>query len=192
MPGKSAVLRLDPDRPGLADLLSYRLSVVSNLLSRTLHTRLNAISDISLPEWRVLVLVGSYQPLPVKSLAIHAGLDFGQASRLVRRMCELGHMVKQPTDDGRSVNLSLTPRGRALHRKLWDVAMACNDAYLAELSAAQRTALFGALDVLAATAKADLADGASDAGTQATPLRTRGTHRARNAAPRADRPRPSG
>ena len=157
MPDRPDVLHLDRGKPALANLLSYRLSVVSTLLSRTLLRRLNAISDISLPEWRVLVLVSSYQPLTVKILAMHAGLDLGQASRLVRRMCESNYVVKTPTDDARRVSLSLTGQGRALHRKLWDVAMSCNDGYLAALSTVQRNALFGALEALTTAAKADLA-----------------------------------
>ncbi|CAN5752066.1 hypothetical protein BH09PSE5_BH09PSE5_04950 [soil metagenome] len=143
----------DSSKSDLANLLSYRLSIASNLLSRSQSLRFEAVSDISLPEWRVLVLVNDYGPLPVKSLSRHAGLDFGQASRLVSRMCEAGLVSKEKTDDARSVNLSLTTAGRALHRKLWKLAMACNDDFLASLKKDERTVLLKALDSLATTAR---------------------------------------
>jgi DNA-binding MarR family transcriptional regulator len=142
------------------DLLSYRLSVVSNLLSRSQLSGFAAVADISLPEWRVLVLVQNYGPLSVKSLARHAGLDFGQASRLVSRMCEAGLVLKHATDDARSVDLLLTARGRAMQQRLWKVAMRCNDEFLASLSAAEKQVLFKALDTLAGKAKSALAAGA--------------------------------
>jgi DNA-binding MarR family transcriptional regulator len=144
---------IDPGKADLANLLSYRLSLLSNLLSRSQIMRFEAVSDISLPEWRVLVLVNSHGPLPVKSLAEQAGLDFGQASRLVSRMCENDLVVKEKTDDARSVNLSLTVAGKALHRKLWKLAMQSNSDFLKNLDAKERTVLLKALNSLAATAK---------------------------------------
>lgn len=145
--------RHDPARADLAALLSYRLSIVANLLSRSQFERFRLVHDISLPEWRVLVLVNTCGPLTVKSLSRHAGQDFGQTSRLVSRMAQAGWVAKDSTDDGRSVMLSLTPAGRALHRKLWTVAMRCNAEFMESLSAPQQRALLGALDTLARRAR---------------------------------------
>ncbi|MGE0807176.1 MAG: MarR family winged helix-turn-helix transcriptional regulator [Burkholderiaceae bacterium] len=153
MASTSRVVRIDPSQADLDHLLSYRLSVVSNLLSRSLLKRLESAAEITLPEWRVLVLVNTYGPLSVKALSRHAGLDFGQASRLVSRMCESDLIVKKPTDDARSVDLQLTAQGRALHRKLWTIAMRSNDQFLASLNQAERKLLYGALDTLAAAAR---------------------------------------
>ncbi len=153
----SDLIQHDAGLPGLHQLLSYRLSVVSSLLSRAQLKRFGPVSDLTGPEWRVLVLVHTYAPLSVKALSKHAGIDFGQTSRLVSRMCELGHVVKTPTDDGRQVNLLLTPSGKALHRKLWSAAMACNNTFLSVLTEAQKEALFTGLDALAGAVKADLA-----------------------------------
>ena len=153
------VVRSDPSKADLDNLLSYRLSVVSNLLSRNLLMRFEAISDISLPEWRILVLVNTYGPLSVKSLARHAGLDFGQASRVVGRMCLDGLIAKEKTADARSVNLSLTAEGFALHSKLWRAARQCNGEFLASLSDAERTTLIAALDTLTDKARGFLTMG---------------------------------
>lgn len=140
----------------IENLLSYRLLVVANLLSRSQLVRFGPVSAISLAEWRTLALVTNFGPLSVKSLARHAGLDFGQTSRLVSRMCDSGLIEKQRGDDARSVILSVTASGRALHRRLWSVAMRCNDDFLKSLSAASRKGLLEALDTLSAAAKASL------------------------------------
>jgi len=142
--------------PHIAELLSYRLLVVSALLSRSQLMRFEPVSDISHAEWRTLALVGNFGPLSVKSLSRHAGLDFGQTSRLVSRMFEHGYIEKSRAEDGRSVILSLTATGRALHRQLWAIAMRCNDEFLASLSTAARKGLLEALDTLAAKARASL------------------------------------
>lgn len=138
---------------GLDQLLSYRLSVVSNLLSRSQALRVGSNGGLSQHEWRLLVLIDSYGPLPVKALSRHAGLDFGQASRIVSRICEAGLVDKRKTTDGRSVELALTASGAALHRKLWSLAMRCNEEFLSVLSQTQREVLMDALDLLAQAAR---------------------------------------
>ena len=149
------------ERAGISDLLSYRLVVVSTLLTRSQLKEFASVSDISLSEWRTLALVGSFGPLSVKSLSRHAGLDFGQTSRLVSTMCESGLIEKSRAEDGRSVMLSLTAAGRALRRRLWAVAMRCNEEFLASLSPASRRGLMDALDTLTKKARTALAAGSA-------------------------------
>ncbi len=146
-------------RADIAGLLSYRLVVVSTLLTRSQLKEFASVSDISLSEWRTLALVGSFGPLSVKSLSRHAGLDFGQTSRLVSQMCGSGLIEKARAEDGRSVMLSLTDEGRALRRRLWAVAMRCNREFLDSLSPASRRGLMDALDTLTAKARATLGRG---------------------------------
>lgn len=154
MASTSRAARIDPGQADLDQLLSHRLSMVSNLLSRSLLERFEPAAGITLPEWRVLALVNTHGPLSVKALSQHAGLDFGQASRLASRLCDGGLIVKKPTGDARSVDLQLTAQGRALHRKLWTIAARSNDQWLASLSEAQRRVLFDALDTLAQAVRA--------------------------------------
>lgn len=154
MASTSRAARIDPGQADLDQLLSHRLSTVSNLLSRGLLERFTPAAGITLPEWRVLVLVNGHEPLSVKALSRHAGLDFGQASRLVSRLCDAGLIVKKPTGDARRVDLRLTAQGRALHRKLWTIAMRGNEQLLAGLSEAERRLLLGVLDRLADMARA--------------------------------------
>lgn len=144
------------DRADIAGLLSYRLAVVSTLLTRSQLKEFASVSDISLSEWRTLALVGSFGPLSVKDLSRHARLDFGQTSRLVSQMSAGGLIEKARAEDGRSVTLSLSAQGRALRRRLWAVAMRCNREFLDSLGPESRRGLMEALDTLTATARARL------------------------------------
>jgi DNA-binding MarR family transcriptional regulator len=148
--------RRKADRNDISSLLSYRLVVVSTLLTRSQLARFASVSNISLSEWRTLALVGSFGPLSVKALSRHAGLDFGQTSRLVSAMCASGLVEKARGEDGRSVTLSLTAEGRELRKRLWAVAMRCNEEFLDSLSPASRNGLMDALDTLTAKARATL------------------------------------
>lgn len=71
-------------------------------------------------------------------------------------MCDNGLIEKQRGDDARNVILSVTASGRALHRRLWSVAMRCNDDFLSTLNASSRKGLLNALNTLTAAAKASL------------------------------------
>jgi DNA-binding MarR family transcriptional regulator len=142
-----------PASGDLTELLSYRLSVIAGLLSRRQFADFATVTEIAQMEWRALVIVANYGPLPVKSLARHLAADFGQTSRMVSRMCEAGLIGKQTAEDARSVTLALTPQGRALHRRLWPIAMRCNQQFLDSLSKADQRALMRALDALAETAR---------------------------------------
>lgn len=151
-------------RADITRLLSYRLTMVAALLSRAQLARFGDVADISLAEWRTLVLVGTFGPLTVKELAKRAGLDLGQTSRLVTRMADAGLIAKARADDARSVILSLTAQGQSLRRELWAVAMRCNDDFLRGLPEPDRRGLLKALDLLAAAAKASLSKGRSKRG----------------------------
>jgi DNA-binding MarR family transcriptional regulator len=161
MSPRNPIVPLDPGTADLHGLLSYRLSVVANLLSRTQMQRLGPASGLLQHEWRALVLVNSYGPLPLSKLARHAGLDLGQTSRIVAKLVDAGYIARNPGADARSSDLVLTPAGRALHRKLWRIAMQCNDELLAALTPRQHEVLLSVLDTLAGAAQAAL-DSADD------------------------------
>lgn len=140
------------------ELLSYRLSVIGNLISHTLAARFAPVTDLSLLEWRAITLLNSYGPLTVKELARHAALDFGYTSRLVTRLNARGLVSKNSGSDARSVDLSLTTAGHALHKRLWNIAMECNSQLLELLKPADRAVLLNSLDILEAASQSALRD----------------------------------
>ena len=78
----------------IRDLLSYRLHVVANLLSRGAAMRYRREFGVSLWEWRTIALLGAQAPLSLNELAAAAGLDKSQMSRVVAGLVERGLVAR--------------------------------------------------------------------------------------------------
>lgn len=144
------------DAPGIRDLLSYRLHVVANLLSRGAELRYRREFGVSLWEWRsVALLGGAARALSLNELARAAGIDKSQMSRVVSGLAAR-RLVLRAIDaaDARGVRLTLTRAGRALYQGLMRAAAERNDAFLDCLNAKERAAFDAALGKLAARARA--------------------------------------
>lgn len=135
-------------------LLSYRLHVVANLLSRGAAMRYKREFGVSLWEWRTIALLGAHAPLSLNELANAAGLDKSQMSRVVSGLAERG-LVLRGTDesDGRGVQLSLSKAGARVYEGLIRAAEERNDAFLGCLTKEERTCLEGALNKLGLQAR---------------------------------------
>ena len=146
---------LSEGAPTIRELLSYRLHVVANLLSRGAALRYKREFGVSLWEWRTVALLGAQAPLSLNELAAAAGLDKSQMSRVVAGLVARGVVVRGvDATDGRGVSLSLSRSGTKLYEGLIRAAAERNDAFLGCLSAAEREALASALKKLGERARA--------------------------------------
>ena len=143
--------------PTIRQLLSYRLHVVANLLSRGAEMRYRRGHDVSLWEWRTVALLGADAPQSLATLARAAGVDKAQMSRVVSGLAARGVVARDDdARDARAVSLSLTAKGRKLYKNLIRTATERDDAFLGELNAAERKALDAALAKLAHRARDDI------------------------------------
>jgi DNA-binding MarR family transcriptional regulator len=141
--------------PTIRELVSYRLHVVANLLSRGAAMRYKREFGVSLWEWRTVALLGAQAPLSLNELAAAAGLDKSQMSRVVAGLVDRGLVARGADEtDGRGVRLSLTRSGERLYEGLIRAAAERNDAFLGCLSAAERECLANALKKLGERARA--------------------------------------
>jgi DNA-binding MarR family transcriptional regulator len=139
----------------IRDLLSYRLHVVANLLSRGAAMRYRREFGVSLWEWRTIALLGAQAPLSLNELAAAAGLDKSQMSRVVAGLVERGLVARGADEtDGRGVRLALTRSGEKLGEGLIRAAAERNDAFLGCLSPSERECLEAALQKLGDQARA--------------------------------------
>ncbi len=130
-------------------LLSYRMAVVAGLLSRSSAILYRRMFDVSLLEWRVIALLGAFQPMSLKELSNHAGLVRSQMSFLVAGLVRRGIVLRSAsTRDGRSVSLRLSEPGRRLCRELVRTASERNLLFGACLSHHERQCLDRILDKL--------------------------------------------
>jgi DNA-binding MarR family transcriptional regulator len=140
---------------GIRGLLSYRLHVVANLLSRGAELRYRREFGVSLWEWRTLALLGAAREAQsLNALARAAGIDKSQMSRVVSGLAARRLVLRAiDADDARGVRLTLTRAGRTLYDGLIRAAAERNDAFLECLGAKERAAFDAALDKLAARAR---------------------------------------
>ena len=142
--------------PTIRDLLSYRLHVVANLLSRGAEMRYRREFGVSLWEWRTVALLGGAgEALSLNDLARAAGIDKSQMSRVVSGLTSRKIVVREAdASDGRGVRLSLARSGRKLYEGLIRAAEERNAAFLGCLTARERECLDRAMAKLAREARA--------------------------------------
>ena len=136
-------------------LLSYRLHVVANLLSRGAAMRYKREFGVSLWEWRTVALLGgSHTPLSLNDLAAAAGLDKSQMSRVVAGLVARALVLRGADEtDGRGVRLRLSRAGEKLYDGLIGAAAERNAAFVDCLGPRERECLEQALQKLGERAR---------------------------------------
>ena len=139
----------------IQDLLSYRLHLVANLLSRGAELRYRREFGVSLWEWRSIALLGAArQPLSLNHLAHAAGIHKSQMSRVVSGLAERGLVLREvDPGDGRGVRLALSKPGRKVYEGLIRAAAERDIAFRNCLNAAERQAFDRILSKLAGQAR---------------------------------------
>ncbi len=133
-----------PARGGLIleEFLPYRLSVlmlrISNAIARSYERRFK----LSVPEWRVMAVLGRFGPLSANGVAEKTQMDKVRVSRAVARLVRAGRVSRRvDRGDRRRSVLTLTPAGEAIHREIVPHARRVEARLLAGLTEAERAAL---------------------------------------------------
>jgi len=144
----------------IQQLLSYRVHVVANLLSRGAELRYRREFGVSLWEWRTIALLGAAdEPLSLGHLAHAAGIDKSQMSRVVSGLAKRRLVLRAAhPGDGRGVRLTLSQNGVRVYRGLIRAAAERDAALRNCLSASEKSIFEKALTKLAGTARALIQD----------------------------------
>jgi DNA-binding MarR family transcriptional regulator len=144
----------------IRELLSFRLHVVANLLSRSAELRYRREFGVSLWEWRTVALLGgAAEPLSLNELSRSAGIDKSQMSRVVSGLAKRKLVLRAPdASDGRGVRLTLSRAGRRLYEGLIRAAGERDQAFLGCLNPTERKHLDSALAKLAGQARSFIQD----------------------------------
>jgi DNA-binding MarR family transcriptional regulator len=142
-----------PDRLVLEHFLPYRLSILSNRVSRAIAARYAEAFDLSIPEWRVIAVLGRQPGLTAKEICEATEMDKVAVSRAVARLVGAKRVAAEADSaDARRQILTLTSSGASVHAKIAPVALACERKLLAALDARERATLDGLLDRLLSAA----------------------------------------
>lgn len=108
----------------LDDFLPYRLNVLAKRVSRELARRYEAQFGISIPEWRVMAILGREQPLSSNDIVERSAMDKAKVSRAVTALVEAGWVSRDThPSDQRLLRLSFTPAGRSLYERIAPLAL---------------------------------------------------------------------
>ena len=108
----------------LEDFLPYRLEVAANRVSRMFAQRYSKAFGLTIPEWRVLAVVGRMGTISPSIVGDMTAMDKVKVSRAAASLVTRG-LVKQAQDpnDGRGRLLSLTRKGAGVHNGAMPLAL---------------------------------------------------------------------
>ncbi len=135
----------------LADFLPYRLSVTTNRVSRAFAARYSREFGISIPEWRVMAVLGEMAPISSNDVCEATAMDKAKVSRALAALLHRGLVKKAPhPDDQRLLRLSLTAKGRRVYAAIVPRARQLEADLMAGLTDPERRQLDRLLDKLQA------------------------------------------
>ena len=109
----------------LEDFLPYRLSVLSHTISATIANVYEQRFGVSIPEWRVIAILGRFPGLSAVEVADRTMLDKVAVSRAVTKLIKNGRIDRQFADaDRRRSILNLSDDGRQVHDEIAPLALA--------------------------------------------------------------------
>ena len=148
-------ISVNPTEFVLEDYLPYRLSLLSNTVSQGIAHRDQQDHDISVTEWRIIVMLGRFPGLTASEVVERTAMDKVAISRGVRALEEKG-FVQRRTDqnDRRRLRLYLTRgRGKQVVESIVPRAAAYETELLESLDGAERDALDALLQKLQRSAE---------------------------------------
>jgi len=156
-PGKPATLAQVKAHTPEA-LITFRVLVLSQLLSRLVDASVRETLGLTSRQWRVLVILSRLGPSTSGDVARLASFDHSQVSRVAFELAELG-LVRQGSDskDRRKQVLSLTPAAHEVLRRGLPDSLERERRLRARLGEERYLAFAQALDALTEEARAMLA-----------------------------------
>lgn len=139
----------------LDQFLPYRLSVTMNRVSRAFSRRYEAEFGISIAEWRVIAVLGSFQPLSSNGVVEKTEMDKAKVSRAVASLLDAG-LIRRAVDpaDQRLLVLTLSAKGRRIYEAIVPRARALEAALTEGLGQSGRAEFLALLDLLDAKVRA--------------------------------------
>ncbi len=137
----------------LENFLPYRLSVLANVVSRTLAEDYSRRFDLSVGEWRVMAVLARFPNSSANQVAELSAMDKVRVSRSVSRLLNANRLVRDtdPEDRRRSV-LRLSEGGQQIYKAITPTALDYEASVLQALSSQEQSVFFALMDKLSARA----------------------------------------
>ena len=144
----------------LENFLPYRLSVLAQFVSESLHDLYAEPFGLTVTQWRVMAALGRFAPLTASEVGQRIVMDKVAVSRAVAGLMGRG-LVERATDrtDRRRASLRLSARGRAMHARIVPLALAYQERLYEALAPEERRSFDSLIERLFARARALRDDG---------------------------------
>jgi len=119
----------------LEEFLPYRLSVLSHTISTNIARVYEKRFGVSIPEWRVIAILGRFPGLSAVEVADRTLMDKVAVSRAVTKLIKNGRIDRQFADaDRRRSILNLSEEGRKVHNEIAPLALKFERELLQDIS----------------------------------------------------------
>lgn len=133
----------------LEHFLPYRLSVLSNTVSRAIAATYEQRFGLGITEWRVMAVLGRYDGLSAREVADRTAMDKVAVSRALSRLIEAGRVRRLVAEhDKRQSVLRLSDEGWKVYEQIAPLALEHERRLLAHLDDEERRWLARILDKL--------------------------------------------
>jgi len=123
------------DQLTLEDFLPYRLSITSHTVSTNIARVYEKRFGVSIPEWRVIAILGRYPGLSAVEVAERTLMDKVAVSRAVTKLVKNGRIDREFADaDRRRSILNLSQEGRQVHNEIAPLALQFERELLQDIS----------------------------------------------------------
>jgi len=141
---------IDPGIDGaqldLDDFLTFKLTRLASAGQRGVTASYLETFELGISEWQQLAALARHSPAPFGQLVSLSSLDKGLVSRSIRSLVARGLATTSPDPEhGKRLVCSISPKGRALFRRILPLAQRRQAELLATLSVEERVALHRAL-----------------------------------------------
>ena len=148
-PPKAAGPAADHAEFRLEEFLPYQLSVTSGRVTRVFAHHFAEQFGLTIPEWRVIAVVGRFQAISPSRVSDWTGMDKVKVSRAAATLVARG-LLRQSQDpaDGRARVLRMTRKGERIHAGAVPLARRLEDEMKGALSRPEWATLQKALTKL--------------------------------------------
>ena len=138
----------------LERFLPYRLAILSHSVSHSIASIYEQRFGVSIPEWRVIAIVGRFPDLSAVEVAERTVMDKVAVSRAVTKLIKAGRLDREFADaDRRRSILNLSEEGRKVHDEIAPLALAMEDDLLHGLDDEQIATLNAVIERLLVRAR---------------------------------------
>ena len=138
----------------LENFLPYRLSILSNTVSSAIAIAYDKRFDLTIPEWRVIAVLGRFPGLSAVEVAERTMMDKVAVSRAVTKLIKNGRLDREFADaDRRRSILNLSEEGKRVHDDIAPLALKFEADLLDGLSDEEINALNSTIERLMARAR---------------------------------------